>query len=281
MKFFTFFLLVVIVGLGGYSGFFYLTEYRPMNDKVESLKNENRTLTELITRLKEQIDERKDVETGDSYKKSVIEELSKISTKESFEIKRAEKGVEISLPGIRLFNPGEDKLSSEGLLLLSKLGKILKNATSEEILVEGHTDDTKISGPLLTKYPTNWELSAARAINVVRYLQEETKIRPERLAVVAYGQYRPILPNDNEDHRRKNRRIVLVIETPKEVLEEEPEIEEEIKEEEGKGEMEKEDEGEKKIIPKPVPGEGEGETEGEDSPTKPNKPEEKGEGGTE
>lgn len=243
MRFFVYFLLFIVIVLGGYGTFFYITEFKPLDFKIESLKRENRTLTKLVTKLKSEVEKKRDFDTQDTYKRSIIEELSKISTDESFEIKRAKKGVEISLPGLRLFNPGEEKLSSEGLPLLSKLGKILKNATSGEIKIEGHTDDTKISGELLKQFPTNWELSAARAINVVRYLQEEVGIKPDRLAVVAYGEYRPIFPNDKEEHRRKNRRIVLVIETPKEEGVVNPQIEKESEKEEveGKGEEVKTD----------------------------------------
>ncbi len=236
MKFLIFFLFLIIIGLGGYSTFFFITEYKPMDQKIEGLKNENRTLTELVTKLKKQVEEKMDRETGTSYKKNIIEELSKISTEQDFEIRRAEKGVEISLPGLKIFNPGEEKLSEEGLLLLSKLGKILKNASSGEIKVEGHTDNTKIGGALLKQFSTNWELSAARAVNVVRYLQEKTGIPPERLSAVAYGEYRPIFPNDTEEHRQKNRRTVLILEIPKEkgkvVRKEDKDVIE--KEEEGK-----------------------------------------------
>ncbi len=216
MKFLVFFFLIIIIALGGYSTFFFITEYKPMNQKIQGLKNENRTLTALVTKLKKEVEEKMDRETGASYKKNIIDELSKISTEQDFEIRRAEKGVEISLPGLKIFNPGEEKLSEEGLLVLSKLGKILKNASSGEIKVEGHTDNTKIGGALLNQFTTNWELSAARAVNVVRYLQEKTGIPPERLSAVAYGEYRPIFPNDTEEHRRKNRRTVLVLEIPKE-----------------------------------------------------------------
>jgi len=216
MKFLTYFLLIVIVFYGGYSAYFYITEFKPLNDKMSGLKEENRTLTELVAKLKEKVEERKDMETGSNYKKNIIGELSEISTRENFEIRKAKKGVEINLPGLRLFNPGEEKLSSEGLLLLSKLGKILKNASNGEIKIEGHTDDTKIGGTLAQKFPSNWELSAARAVNVVRYLQEKVKIPPKRLSVVAYGQYRPLFPNDSEEHKQKNRRIVIILEPPKE-----------------------------------------------------------------
>ena len=236
MKFLVFFFLIIIIALGGYSTFFFITEYKPMNQKIQGLKNENRTLTALVTKLKKEVEEKMDRETGASYKKNIIDELSKISTEQDFEIRRAEKGVEISLPGLKIFNPGEEKLSEEGLLVLSKLGKILKNASSGEIKVEGHTDNTKIGGALLNQFTTNWELSAARAVNVVRYLQEKTGIPPERLSAVAYGEYRPIFPNDTEEHRQKNRRTVLVLEIPKEkgkvVRKEDKDVIE--KEEEGK-----------------------------------------------
>ncbi len=216
MKFFTYFFLVIIVVYGGYSTFFYITEYKPKDKVLENLKKENRTLTEVIKKLKEEIENKGENGTGKTYKKNMMHELTKISTEENFEIRRAEKGVEINLPGIRLFNPGEENLSNEGLLIFSKLGKILKNASTGDIKVEGHTDDTKIGGDLAKKFPTNWELSAARAVNVAKYLQKNTGIPPERLSVIAYGQYQPIFPNDTEEHRRKNRRIVIVLEPPKE-----------------------------------------------------------------
>lgn len=251
MKFFTWLLLIIVLGMGGYGTFFYLTEFKPMDEKIDNLKNENRTLTELVTKLKREMENKVDIETGNGYKKTVLGMLSEISTQENFEIRRAKKGVEISLPGVRLFNPGEAKLSEEGLLLLSKLGKILKNATTGEMKVEGHTDDTKISGDLLATYSSNWELSAARAVNVVRHLQDEVNIPPERLAAVAYGQYHPILPNDSETHRQRNRRIVIVLSVPEEDIEEEDEEEIEEKPEEVN---EEEKEEEIKIEKKPAEG---------------------------
>jgi outer membrane protein OmpA-like peptidoglycan-associated protein len=214
MKFLVYFLILVIIGMGGYGGFLYITEFKPMGEKIKGLQGENRTLTELVAKLKNRVEMSEGKKGDDSYKKSIIEGLSKISKEENFDIRRAEKGVEISLPGLRLFNPGEEKLSNEGLLLLSKLGKILKNASTGKITVEGHTDNTKISGKLTRKFPTNWELSAARSVNVVRHLEEEGGIQPERLSAVAYGEHRPIYPNDSQEHRRKNRRIVIILETP-------------------------------------------------------------------
>ncbi|HEX9023817.1 MAG TPA: OmpA family protein, partial [Geobacteraceae bacterium] len=78
------------------------------------------------------------------------------------------------------------------------------------------TDNVQISGSLSRKYPTNWELSAARAINVTRYLQQQG-IDPALLSAVAYGEYRPVAGNDTEEGKAKNRRIEIILvprETP-------------------------------------------------------------------
>ncbi|HSH70991.1 MAG TPA: OmpA family protein, partial [Deferrisomatales bacterium] len=76
-------------------------------------------------------------------------------------------------------------------------------------LVEGHTDDVPIRGVLAQRFPTNWELSAARALSVVRFLQEVGGVDPARLAAAGYGEYRPAVPNDSAENRARNRRIEL------------------------------------------------------------------------
>ncbi|HEX3012013.1 MAG TPA: OmpA family protein [Syntrophomonadaceae bacterium] len=76
------------------------------------------------------------------------------------------------------------------------------------ILIEGHTDNLPIH---TAKFPSNWELSALRATAVMHVLQENTGISPERLSVVGYGQYRPLVPNINAANQARNRRVDLVI----------------------------------------------------------------------
>ncbi|HDH99826.1 MAG TPA: chemotaxis protein MotB, partial [Firmicutes bacterium] len=76
-----------------------------------------------------------------------------------------------------------------------------------EVIVEGHTDDLPIH---TDKFPSNWELSAVRAVNVVKVLMEYG-IPPSRLAAVGYGEFRPLKPNDSERHRAMNRRAEILI----------------------------------------------------------------------
>ncbi len=92
---------------------------------------------------------------------------------------------------------------------------MLKGVDDRVIRVEGHTDNLIIHGTFAKKYPTNWDLSAARAVNVVRYLQEQG-IDPMTLSAIAFGEYEPVASNDTEEGRAQNRRIEIVL-IPKEL----------------------------------------------------------------
>ncbi len=111
-----------------------------------------------------------------------------------------------------LFSSGSAEISPEGMPELDKLADALKELSNEippdvnwVLRVDGHTDDRPINSPL---FPSNWELSAARAISVVRYLISRG-IKPERLVAAGFGEFHPIDPSDTEEARAKNRRIEL------------------------------------------------------------------------
>jgi len=101
------------------------------------------------------------------------------------------------------------ELGEEGQETLLRIANILKEMPERDIRIEGHTDNTTISGSLKKEYPTNWDLSAKRAVNVVKFLVAKVDIEPSRLAAVAFGEYMPIADNDSEEGRNKNRRIVI------------------------------------------------------------------------
>jgi chemotaxis protein MotB len=116
-------------------------------------------------------------------------------------------GVLVDIKDAILFDTGSAQLKSSGLEVLKKLEPLI-NDFDNDIVVEGHTDNVPISGG---QYPTNWELSAARALSVVRYLSEDVNIDPERLSARAYGEYNPIAPNDSPQNKALNRRVNLFI----------------------------------------------------------------------
>jgi chemotaxis protein MotB len=113
-----------------------------------------------------------------------------------------------------LFDSGHAEIKPEGLAVLKRVVDILAAVTDKPIRVEGHTDNVPIRGALAKRYPTNWELSAARAINVTRYLAQEG-IDPARLSAAAFGEYRPVADNETAKGRAKNRRIAIIL-LPKE-----------------------------------------------------------------
>ncbi len=115
-----------------------------------------------------------------------------------------------------LFDSGKADLKQDGLKVLQRIGDILKTAADKNIQVEGHTDNVPISGSLTQKYPSNWELSMARAATVLHFLQDKANISGERLSAVGYGEYQPIATNSTAEGRALNRRIQIVLTSAKE-----------------------------------------------------------------
>jgi chemotaxis protein MotB len=110
-----------------------------------------------------------------------------------------------------LFDSGKAELKPAGVKVLQQIGDILNTAVDKNIQVEGHTDNVPISGSLATKYPSNWELSTARATTVLHFLQDRVGVSGERLSAVGYGEYQPIASNAKAEGRAENRRIQIVL----------------------------------------------------------------------
>ena len=122
------------------------------------------------------------------------------------DIKRNQFWLEIEIKSSLLFNSGSSDLIPEALPLLRQLAQMFV-ALPNRVNVEGFTDDRPIN---TVTFPSNWELSSARAAAVVR-LFEQNGVNPDRLASIGYGENRPIATNDNEVARAKNRRVVIVV----------------------------------------------------------------------
>ncbi len=110
-----------------------------------------------------------------------------------------------------IFPSGSTDISKDGKLVLDKVVSILKDIKDKRIQVEGHTDNVQIVSGLKKRYPTNWELSTARATEVVRYLQEQGGLDAKLLSATGYSEYQPVTPNDSDDGKHKNRRIEIVL----------------------------------------------------------------------
>lgn len=108
------------------------------------------------------------------------------------------------------FNSGSADVSPRMKEIMQKIGPSLKTLTKEnhQIVVEGHTDDVPIRS---SQFPSNWELSTARATSVVQYMIKGMQFPPDKLGAIGYGQFQPIAPNTSDENRAKNRRVVFFV----------------------------------------------------------------------
>ena len=110
-----------------------------------------------------------------------------------------------------LFDSGSADIKSGGKEVLSKVGTILNDVEDKEIRVEGYSDNLPISPRLKSIYPSNWELSSARAISVVQFLHNTLNIPGERLSASGFAEFRPIADNSTPEGRAQNRRIQIIL----------------------------------------------------------------------
>jgi len=149
----------------------------------------------------------------------VQEELSaKLATEirqGEIQIKQARGELVVDLLDKILFDSGEARVNKRGRKVLKSVAETLIKLKGRVVQVGGHTDNVPIAGYLKEDYPSNWELSAARATHVVRFMQEETGFPGERLVAAGFSQYRPIGDNRTRRGRKRNRRIeILIVQKP-------------------------------------------------------------------
>ncbi len=137
---------------------------------------------------------------------SSLGDLHALGIDDLVELTLEERGLVIRLPLDGLFLAGEDTLVPAALPLIDRLAGVLA-LTGREIRIEGHADPRPIHS---ARFPSNWELSTARATGLVRYLVAQHEIPPERLSASGYGEYRPIDTNETPAGRARNRRVDIV-----------------------------------------------------------------------
>lgn len=117
----------------------------------------------------------------------------------------------LTLLGQVLFESGEAELTPLGLQIMKRVGQVLATFSGKSIQIEGHTDNNPIHGQLQRYFPTNWELSTARATTVLRYLIEQTGMDQKQFSATGYADTRPVQTNETEEGRAQNRRVEIVL----------------------------------------------------------------------
>lgn len=198
--------------LGSRQGSAALTEAQVLKASVDRLERENGELLARKTELSLDV-AAKDAELA--RLKSTYDELEQRmqSEIERGDIKLTQVGgrLQVDLIDKILFDSGEATISKRGEEVLARVGAVLATVEDKQIQVSGHTDDSPPTDKIKDRFPTNWELSAARATNVVRFLEEKAKVRGQRLVASGHGQYRPVATNITATGRARNRRIEILL----------------------------------------------------------------------
>ncbi|MCY6370381.1 OmpA family protein [Clostridium ganghwense] len=127
--------------------------------------------------------------------------------KDTVQIKKDSRGIIMELKDNILFDIGRAKIKEPSKEILDKINSLISSFPND-VIVEGHTDNVPIHNE---KYPSNWELSTQRAVNVLKYFVEVKGQDPKRFQAAGYGEYRPIAPNNNYANKAQNRRVNILI----------------------------------------------------------------------
>ncbi len=177
----------------------------------DSFLGEKAALDEKVSDLSEKAEKEDQLEATTKTYQDLTERLKREILEGQVQITEMKNRLTMTMVDKILFPSGSDAISKEGKQVLDKVVSILKDLKEKRIQIEGHTDNLQIAGTLKATFPTNWELSTARATQVVRYLQEHGGIDPNLLSATGYGEYHPVAPNDTDEGRHKNRRIEIVL----------------------------------------------------------------------
>jgi len=200
-----------------------------LKNKLDANAAKNRDMEEALVAANKQIAElsaRMELATSEKEKAIAEKERAIAGVKTTYdslvsELKQEIKQGEVQITQLKdkltvnmvekiLFDSGSAVIKKNGTRVLDRVAEILKSLRGQQIKVEGHTDNVPIGPGLAEKFPSNWELSTARATTVVRYLQGRG-VSPSVLSAEGYADYRPVSPNDSDEGKAKNRRIEIVL----------------------------------------------------------------------
>ena len=182
-----------------------------LQDKYNNLEKVSRDLNLDLEKERAAVEQKTKIISGLEETRIKIEEgLKEQIANQQIKIEDIEGKLKLTFVDKILFNSGSTEINEVGKETLSTFAESIQEDKDHNILVEGHTDNVGV-GPILKNiFPSNWELSTARSSAVVRFLQNEGGIEPERLSAIGYSYYKPVAPNDDEG-RSQNRRIEIIL----------------------------------------------------------------------
>ncbi len=182
-----------------------------LREQMKGRTEEVETLRTKVGELSPRAERAEQLEKATQTYQDLAKKLEKEIQEGQIEITEMKNRLTVTMVDKIIFPSGSAQISTKGKRVLGKVVAILKDVKDKRIQVEGHTDNVPLLKSMKKKFPTNWELSTARASEVVRYLQEAGGIDPTLLSATGYSEYQPVASNKTEAGRRKNRRIEIVL----------------------------------------------------------------------
>ena len=184
------------------------------------LKNINQNLSENLKILRLELKKKKSVielqgkviQLLDDTKKTIETSLKDQIAAQEVEVIEAENRLKVILVDKILFDSGSADINPNGKELLRVLAKSMNENQNQNIVIEGHTDNVSLTAYLMKRFPSNWELSTARASAVARFFEKTGEIDPRRITACGYSYHRPVATHDTAEGRRQNRRIEIILE---------------------------------------------------------------------
>lgn len=186
-------------------------QVRNLENQRASLEKEKDSLTQQVAALEAQRAQLQASEKRSEVRyDKLLADLNDEVKKGQLQVRQLKGMLTVDVAEQLFFDSGRATLKDTGKQVLQKVADSLKGYEDKAIRIVGHTDNVPISGGLQKVFASNWELSAARATTVVRFLQD-AGIAPERLVATGRAQYAPVAPNDSAEGRQKNRRIEITL----------------------------------------------------------------------
>ncbi len=177
----------------------------------DSLAKQRDSLTQQVAALEAQRTQLQATEKqSEAHYDALLANLSEELRKGQLQVRQLKGMLTVDVAEQLFFDSGRANLKDTGKQVLQKVAESLKGYEDKAIRIVGHTVNVPITKGLQKVFPSNWELSAARATTVVRFLQD-AGIAPERLVATGRAEYAPVSPNDTTEGRQKNRRIEITL----------------------------------------------------------------------
>ena len=192
---------------------------RNLQAQITKLQSENNSLLNTIEGLKTELRQEKmavqqkegEISELEKTRREIESSLKDQIAQKDIKLEEIEGKLKVTFVDKILFDSGSVMVKPKGQEVLLKLADSFRENKDQNIAVEGHTDDVQIGSALVDRFPTNWELSTARATAVVRFMQEKGNIEPERLTASGFSFYQPVATNETPEGREQNRRIEIIL----------------------------------------------------------------------